>query len=61
MIFSVYNLYGRKNPVAIHFNKIENSSGDLVTPTNFFAPPDLVPTQFYLYSIVPSISYHFSF
>jgi hypothetical protein len=61
MIFSVYNLYGRKNPVAIHFNKIENSSGELVTPTNFYAPPDLVPTQLYLYSIVPSISYHFSF
>jgi len=61
MIFSVYNLYGRKNPVAIHFNKIENSSGELVTPTNFYAPPDLVPIQLYLYSIVPSISYHFSF
>ena len=61
MIFSVYNLYGRKNPVAIHFNKIENSLGELVTPTNFFAPPQLIPTQFYLFTVVPSISYHFSF
>ncbi len=61
MIFSVYNLYARKNPVAIHFNKIENDSGELVTPTNFFEPPELVPTQFYLFTVVPSISYHFSF
>jgi hypothetical protein len=57
----VYNLYGRKNPVAIHFNKIENVSGQLVTPYDFYTTPELVPTQFYLYSIVPSISYHFSF
>lgn len=61
MIFSVYNLYGRKNPVAIHFNKIENSAGELVTPTNFFAAPQLIPTQFFLFTVVPSISYHFSF
>lgn len=61
LIFSVYNLYGRKNPVAIHFNKVENQLGQLVTPYDFYTPPELVPTQFYLYSIVPSISYHFSF
>jgi len=61
LIFSVYNLYGRKNPVAIHFNKIENRFGQLVTPFNFYLPPELTATQFYLYSVVPTISYHFSF
>jgi hypothetical protein len=61
LIFSVYNLYGRKNPVAIHFNKIENASGQLVTPYDFYSAPELIPTQFYLYSFVPSVSYHFSF
>jgi hypothetical protein len=61
MIFSIYNLYGRKNPVAIHFNKIENGSGELVTPTNYYAPPQLIPTQLFLFTVVPSISYHFSF
>ncbi len=61
LIFSVYNLYGRKNPVAIHFNKIENQFDQLVTPYNFYTTPELIPTQFYLYSIIPSVSYHFSF
>ena len=36
MIFSIYNVYGRKNPVAIHFNKIENRFDQLVTPFNFY-------------------------
>jgi len=61
LIFSIYNLYARKNPVAIHFNKIENAAGQLVTPYNFYEAPTLVPSQFYLYSIIPSVSYHFSF
>ncbi|MDA3822048.1 MAG: carboxypeptidase-like regulatory domain-containing protein [Bacteroidales bacterium] len=61
MIFSIYNLYGRKNPVAIHFNKIENDAGQLVTPYNYYSTPELTPTQFYIYQVIPSISYHFSF
>jgi len=61
LIFSIYNLYGRKNPVAIHFNKIENRFGQLVTPYNFYLPPELTPTQLYIYSVIPTVSYHFSF
>lgn len=61
LIFSVYNAYGRKNPVALHFNKIENDAGNLVVPYNYYEQPDLVPTMFYLYTIVPSLAYHFSF
>ncbi len=61
LVFSVFNLYGRKNPVAIHFNKVENGSGGYVIPTNFYIAPQLLPTQFYLYRMVPSVSYNFSF
>ncbi len=61
LIFSIYNLYGRKNPVAVHFNKIENQSGQLVVPYNYYETPELTPTQFYIYQMVPSLSYHFSF
>jgi len=61
LIFSVYNLYNRKNPVALHFNKMEDGNGNFVVPYNFNAKPELVPTQFWLYGIVPSISYHFHF
>ncbi len=61
LIFSVYNLYNRKNPVALHFNKIEDPEGNFVVPYDFFSNPELVPTQYYLYGTVPSLSYHFSF
>ena len=61
LIFSVYNLYNRKNPVALHFNKIDNGNGNYVVPYDFYSNPELVTTQYYLYGIVPSISYHFSF
>jgi len=61
LIFSVYNIYGRKNPVAIHFNKIENLQGHLVIPYDFYNRSSLESTQFYIYGMVPSISYHFSF
>ena len=61
LIFSVYNLYNRKNPVALHFNKIENENGAFVVPYDFYSNPELTPTQFYLYGTVPSLSYHFKF
>jgi len=60
-IFSAYNLYNRKNPVAVHFNKTDDGDGNYVVPYDFYDDPELVATQFYLYGIVPSLSYHFHF
>ena len=45
--------------MALHFNKIEDQSGNYVVPYDFYSNPELVSTQYYLYGIVPSISYHF--
>ena len=61
LIFSVYNLYNRINPVALHFNKTLNENGNFVVPIDFYSNPQLYSTQYYLYGIVPSISYHFKF
>lgn len=61
LIFSVYNLYNRINPVALHFNKIQDESGSYVVPVDFYSNPDLLSSQYYLYGIVPSVSYHFKF
>jgi len=61
LIFSAFNLYNRKNPVALHFNKVEEEGGSYVVPYNFYENPQLESTQYYLYGIVPSVSYHFSF
>jgi len=61
LIFSVYNLYNRINPVALHFNKTLNEQGNFVVPVDFYTNPELYSTQYYLYGIVPSVSYHFNF
>ncbi len=61
LIFSIYNLYNRKNPVALHFNKIDDQNGNFVVPYDFYNNPQLESTQFYLYGVVPSVSYHFTF
>ena len=58
---SLFNAYGRKNPVFINFNKIENSNGNLLVPVNLLVPPDLVPSQIWLYKTVPSVNYKFWF
>ena len=61
LIFSVYNLYNRINPVALHFNKTLNENGNFVVPVDFYTNPHLYSTAYYLYGIVPSVSYHFNF
>jgi hypothetical protein len=61
LIFSVYNLYNRINPVALHFNKIQDENGNFVVPVDFYSNPKLLSSQYYLYGIVPSVSYHFHF
>ncbi|MDG5799201.1 TonB-dependent receptor [Marinilabiliaceae bacterium ANBcel2] len=47
--FSIYNLYGRKNPWMINFQKAENK--------NMITEAEMT----YLFSVVPSISYTFRF
>ena len=59
--FSLYNVYGRKNPVSVNFNKTENSNGDLLVPVNLLVPSELVPGQIWLYKTVPSVNYKFRF
>jgi len=58
---SIYNLYGRKNPIFINFNKIENGNSEFVIPGNLIDPPQLLTTNTFVYNVVPSITYHFQF
>lgn len=56
--FSIFNLYGRKNPLFINFNK------EAITESEFKIPTDLANShysisQFYLFRATPSISYNF--
>ena len=61
LVLSVWNLYNRKNPIAINFTKTENDDGEIVIPSNINSTPQLFPTQMYLFGIMPSITYNFKF
>jgi hypothetical protein len=57
--FSIYNLYGQKNPVYVNFNKTLNNNGEPRVPADYYPLPGLTPTQTFIYSVVPSLSYNF--
>lgn len=57
--FSIYNLYGRQNPVYVNFNKTINGNGDVAVPGDIFPLPGLTPSYTYIYNLIPSISYNF--
>ncbi len=61
IMFSVYNLYARENPVSVNFNKIKTETGNYVVPSDIISERRLLPTQIYLFGMVPSISYTFKF
>jgi hypothetical protein len=58
---SIFNLYSRKNPFNINFNKMIDEDGNIVVPSDYSEIPDLESTMMYLFGLVPSISYHFKF
>jgi len=55
---NLFNIYGRKNPVFVNYNKI-NDGGNLVVPTDQLNYSPRVTTQTYLFSFLPSVSYNF--
>ncbi len=58
--FTIFNLYNRTNPIAVNFNKTLNPNGDPVVPGDLYLPPELFPSQRYIYGIVPAINYVFT-
>jgi len=61
LVFTLYNLYGRKNPISVNFNKTLNQNGHPIIPGELSSPPELVPSMIYLFSFVPAVSYSFTF
>ena len=57
---SVYNVYSRKNPIFINFNKIATADGKFAVPVNLPGSNRLT-TQTYLFRLTPAISYQFKF
>lgn len=58
---SVFNIYGRKNPFNITFNKIVDENGNIVVPADYSQIPELEKTMMYMFGAIPSISYQFKF
>ena len=58
LIFSVYNVYGRKNAVFINFNKTEVSERNFKVPSNLLVS-DRAISQFFLFQFTPALSYNF--
>ena len=56
--FSLYNVYGRKNPVSVNYNRIQKDQR-LVVPADLFGMEGLVYSQRDLLRVMPSISYKF--
>jgi hypothetical protein len=61
LILSVYNLYGRKNPFAVSFNKIMNDNGDFVVPSDLNGSYEIIPTSISVAGMIPSFNYTFKF
>ncbi len=61
IIFSLYNLYGRENPISVNFTKIEADQGSFVIPSDIISEREIVPTAIHLFGIVPSLTYRFKF
>jgi outer membrane receptor for ferrienterochelin and colicin len=58
---TIINVYARKNPIAINFNKTLTEEGDIVVPANYITENQLIPSSIYLLGIAPTISYKFNF
>jgi hypothetical protein len=58
---AIYNLYGRKNYIAVNFNKIETVENTYVVPSNLIAENELLETAKYISVMMPSLSYALKF
>lgn len=61
LTLSMFNVYGRKNPLFINFNKTVDYNGKMVIPADYLPLPELFPSQLWLYEFVPSLNYNFRF
>ncbi len=61
LTFSLFNAYGRKNPVMVNFNKVQDGENFFYVPGNYIYEYQLTPAYYYFMRFVPSLSYRFKF
>lgn len=61
-VFSIYNVYARKNPFTITFEEVYNNDpGFIPRPGEQVYSKELGAVKLYLFSIIPSVTYNFQF
>lgn len=61
LTLSIYNVYGRENPISVNFTKTLGNNDKIFVPANYLAIPTYLPTKIFLYGTIPSITYKFTF
>ncbi len=61
LTLSIYNVYGRENPISVNLSKIIGYDNKISIPANYLTKPEYIPTMIYLYKTIPSITYNFRF
>jgi hypothetical protein len=61
LVLTLYNAYGRKNPISENFDKIFDDNGNIVVPANIDGSNEIIPTSISVIGFVPSITYNFKF
>ncbi len=61
LTLSVFNLYGRKNPMTYNFNKIITENGIFVIPSDYSTYTERESSKYYLIGFIPSVTYNFRF
>ncbi|NTW34194.1 MAG: TonB-dependent receptor, partial [Bacteroidetes bacterium] len=60
-ILTIYNAYGRNNPISVNFNKIIDDKGNFFIPADLSGKNEIVPTLVSVAGFIPSITYNFKF
>ncbi len=58
LTFSIYNLYGRANPLFVNYNKTQLTDGTFKIPSNLLNG-NREESQFLLFRVTPSLTYNF--
>lgn len=59
LTISLYNFYAQKNTILESFNKVQVNDNTFEVPTNLNDERDIRATRWFVYGIVPSITYSF--
>ena len=61
LILTLFNAYGRVNPISVNFNKIVDDSGKISVPSDLSNSNNIITSTLSVVGMVPSLTYNFKF